>query len=141
MAQLRTTRRVVGLARLAEADEGRRAADSIACISDFSRPGPVYEIPYGTLLADGFDNIIAAGRCIDAEGHAWEVSRVIPPAALTGQAAGTAAAAAARAGCALRDVPIGVIQESLLRSGALVHRPGEPEAAVPHAVAHSGTPL
>jgi hypothetical protein len=140
MAQFRTTRRIVGLARLTEADEGRRAEDSIACVSDFSREGPVYEIPYGSLLSEGFDNLITAGRSIDAEGHAWEVSRVIPPAVLTGQAAGTAAAAAASRRCTVRDVPIGPLQADLARSGVVIHWHGEPEAAAPLAVGQSSAP-
>ena len=35
--------------------------------------------------------LLAAGRCISSQGDAWQVTRVIPPAALTGQAAGLAA--------------------------------------------------
>ena len=40
-----------------------------------------------------FDNILACGRIISApQGDGWEVARVIPVCALTGEAAGKAAA-------------------------------------------------
>jgi len=38
------------------------------------------------------------GRCESSEGDAWQVMRVIPPAALTGQVAGLAASLAVRRG-------------------------------------------
>jgi hypothetical protein len=121
MPQFRTIRRIVGLRRLGAGDEGKPFADSIACVSDFSRSGPLYEVPYGTLVPDAFDNMLTAGRSIDAEGHAWEVTRVIPPAVLTGQAAGTAAAMAVAAGCAARDVPIAALQQRLAAAGVTLH--------------------
>jgi len=37
------------------------------------------------------ENILAAGRCIGTLEDAWEVYRVIPVAAMTGEAAGIAA--------------------------------------------------
>ena len=43
-------------------------------------------------------NLFAAGRCISAAGDAWDVTRVIPTCAATGQAAGTMAALLAHTG-------------------------------------------
>ena len=121
MAQLRTVRRNRGFYVLREQDAFKNFDDSVGSISDFDRPGPVYEIPYRTLIADGMDNIITAGRSIAAEGEAWEITRVIPPCALTGQAAGVAAALAIENRCPLRDVPIGPLQKRLEAAGVMIH--------------------
>jgi hypothetical protein len=51
-----------------------------------------YEIPMGCHLADGFDNVFVAGRCISASERALASARVIGTALGTGWAAGTAAA-------------------------------------------------
>jgi len=37
-------------------------------------------------------NLITAGRCISVTNAMWDITRVIPTCAVTGQAAGTAAA-------------------------------------------------
>lgn len=94
MAQLRTVRRIVGNVDF-RAIDGERFADSIGKCGDF-RPtgiGNHYEVPLGSLWNKDFPNLIAAGRIISSpEGDGWEVARVIPTCALTGEAAGKAAA-------------------------------------------------
>ncbi len=92
MAQFRTTRRLKGAYVLTQEDEMRAQDDSIGLAGDFAHPGLWYEIPWRCLYAPGFLNLLTAGRTISASGWAWDVTRVIPVAALTGQAAGTAAA-------------------------------------------------
>jgi hypothetical protein len=121
MAQFRTTHRIRGTYELTQRDVFRRFDDSVGCTGDWRKAGPVYEIPYRTLISRGIKNIITAGRSIASAGDAWEVTRVIPPASLTGQAAGTAAALAARDGCALDQVPIGELQRALAGAGVMVH--------------------
>ena len=98
MPQLRTTRRIDGDYTLLESDKYRHFEDSIGAIGDFERRDFLYEIPYRTLIRSGYDNLITAGRSASADGYAWDVVRVIPPAIITGQAAGTAAAQALEAG-------------------------------------------
>jgi len=94
MPQLRTIRRIVGKCDF-EAIDKKTYCDSIGTCGDF-RPtgiGKHYQIPFGALYNDKFPNLLAAGRIISApQGDAWEVSRVIPVCALTGEAAGKAAA-------------------------------------------------
>ncbi len=94
MPQFRTIRRIVGKADF-NAVDGEEFADSIGNCGDF-RPfgkGKHYQIPKGALYNPEFPNLLAAGRIISApEGDGWEVARVIPTCALTGEAAGKIAA-------------------------------------------------
>jgi hypothetical protein len=129
MAQLRTTRRIRGYYELTEANVFTRFDDSIGCTGDWRTAGPVYEIPYRTLLSRGIRNIITAGRSIASAGDAWEVTRVIPAASLTGQAAGTAAALAVAEGCDLSQIPVRKLQRQLADAGVLIHA-GESELGV-----------
>jgi hypothetical protein len=121
MAQFRTTRRLAGEYTLREEDEGRSFEDSIGAICDFSRRGPVYEVPFRCLVSADYPNLITCGRSLSAEGHAWEVARVIPPAALTGEAAGTAAAMAGRRGWP--SLSLQELQSRLAGQGVLIHAP------------------
>jgi len=124
MAQFRRTRRVKGIYRLNEKDALKRFDDSIGCTGHWLKPGIVYEIPYRTLVAKDFPNVFASGRAISASGDAWEATRVIPPAVLTGQAAGTAAALAIKQKCAATDVPMGDLQKELESTGVILHYRG-----------------
>jgi hypothetical protein len=91
MAQFRTTRRIVGQAILTDGQDGVHVPTSVGLVPDWRKPGPVWEVPYEILLPRGVTGLLVAGRCISSEGDAWEVTRVIPPAALTGQVTGIAA--------------------------------------------------
>ena len=88
--QLRMTRRVEGVSTVREVKD--EYADSIGLISDWRKRGPVYEIPFSCLHGKKVRNLITAGRCISADDYMWDVTRVIPACAVTGEAAGTAAA-------------------------------------------------
>ena len=94
MPQLRTIRRIVGKCDF-NAVDGETFADSIGACGDFRAEniGKHYEIPAGALYNENFPNLFAAGRIISApKGDGWEVARVIPTCALTGEAAGRLAA-------------------------------------------------
>ncbi|MFA6292198.1 MAG: FAD-dependent oxidoreductase, partial [Victivallales bacterium] len=68
-------------------------------------------------------NLITAGRCISSAGAAWDVTRVIPTCAVTGEAAGTAAAiACSQTGGKLKDVNIRSLQSQLLKQGVMIDR-------------------
>lgn len=90
--QLRMTRRIRGEYTLAEGDMHREFSDSVGLVSDWRRRGPVYEVPFSTLYSARVKNLILAGRCVSVTDEVWDVMRVIPCCAVTGQAAGTAAA-------------------------------------------------
>ena len=74
-------------------------------------------LPYGTLLPQGIDNLLVAGRCISAEEEAMGQLRLIPVCSATGQAAGTAAALALRAGVAPAKLDISELQKALRAHG------------------------
>lgn len=121
MAQFRTIRRLAGAYTLSEADCKKRQPDSIGLAADFELVGDWYEIPWGCLFHSGFDNILAAGRIVSAEGWAWDVTRVIPVCALTGQAAGVAAALMDETARPSGLLPIGLLQGGLERQGVRLH--------------------
>ena len=121
MAQTRTTYRLEGEYTLCGQDAGRHFDDSVGSVCEWRRVGPSYEIPYRCLITGRLKNVITAGRCISSAGDAWEITRVIPPAVLTGQAAGTAAAMAVKEGKTLHEIRISKLQERLGRDGVMIH--------------------
>ena len=121
MAQFRTTRRVVGQSTIRDGEDGQYRPDSIGLVADWRRAGPVWEIPYGALLPVGIHGLLMAGRCISSDGDAWEVTRVIPPAALTGQVCGVAAALSAGSGAPPGQLKAEEIQRALAGKGIPFH--------------------
>jgi len=121
LAQFRTTRRIVGRATLTASGHGRRADDSVGMVADWRKPGYVWEVPYGTLVPRDVKGLLAAGRCISSEGDAWEVTRVIPAAALTGQAAGAAATLAVEKKTTPDRLDPADLQRRLRDRGILLH--------------------
>ena len=119
MPQYRTIRHIVGEYEFLGTEEGAAFEDAVGSMGDFRRRGPRFQLPYRTLYHRDFPNLFAAGRIISAHGDGWEITRVIPVAALSGQAAGTAAALCVRGGCAAHQVPVAQLQEILRRSGVL----------------------
>lgn len=90
--QIRMTRRIVGAYTLSDQEVHTYFADSIGMVSDWRKRGPVYEVPFSTLYSPTVKNLISAGRCTSVTDAMWDIMRVIPCCAVTGQAAGTAAA-------------------------------------------------
>ena len=117
----RTTRRVAGVYELQADDVHKHFEDSIGCTGDWRKAGPVFEIPYRTLIDTKVTNVIAAGRIIASAGDACEVTRAIPPVAMTGQAAGTAAAHAIKSNTSLQQINIPELQNTLEKTGVVIH--------------------
>ena len=90
--QLRMTRRLAGAFTLHDTMMHTPFDDSIGMVSDWRKRGPVYEVPFSTLYCQQVSNLICAGRCTSVTDSMWDIIRVIPCCAVTGQAAGTAAA-------------------------------------------------
>ena len=121
MHQIRTTRRIEANYKLLQTDVYRHMPDSVGAVGDCMARDGIYEVPFGVLVRDGFNNVITAGRSACGDDYAWEVLRVIPPAILTGQAAGMACAMALDAGCAITDVAIEPLQKALADTGVMIH--------------------
>ncbi len=83
-------------------------------------PPVPYGIPYGVLVARDLENLLFAGRCASCTHIAMSSTRVMGTASVMGQAAGTAAALAARRGIAPADVAgkIELLQQMLLADDA-----------------------
>ena len=90
--QLRMTRKIVGAYTMDYSEMHKEFPDSIGMVSDWAKPGPVFEIPFRTLYGEKIKNLISAGRCTSATDKMWNITRCIPCCTLTGQAAGIAAA-------------------------------------------------
>lgn len=125
MPQLRTTACLAGDATFRYGPETvyRHEPDSICAINDFEHRAHLFEVPFGTICRRDFPNMLTAGRSASAEGFGWDVLRVIPPAILTGQAAGEAAALALDKGCAPAAVPVPELQNRLEEDRVMVHFP------------------
>jgi hypothetical protein len=115
--QLRMTRRIAGLRTPDEKDNHTYEADSIGIISDWRKKGPVYELPFGCLFGDKIKNLITAGRNISVTDKMWDITRVIPVCAVTGEAAGTAAAM----GSDFTAINIPSLQKKLSTAGVKLH--------------------
>lgn len=115
--QVRMTRRLVGEYTLHDTEVHKWFADSVGLIPDWRKRGPVYEIPFSTLYSGKVKNLITAGRCISVTDAMWDISRVIPCCAVTGQAAGTAAAITSN----FTQLHIEEYQDVLRKRGIVLH--------------------
>lgn len=121
MAQFRTTRRIDGDYTLTPKDVYRHFADSISAMNDFEHRHFLYEIPYRVMVRHGFGNLLAAGRITSGDGYGWDLLRVIPPAIITGQAAGVAASLAIDEGKAVYEIDIVKLQSILTKQNVMIH--------------------
>lgn len=115
--QIRMTRRPDGAFTLDDTDDHKHFDDSIGLISDWRKAGPIYEVPFRCLYGNDLKNVAAAGRCISNTDAMWDISRVIPCCAVTGQAAGTAAAMSDD----FESLDIKQLQSSLESDGVVLH--------------------
>ena len=115
--QLRMTRRIDGEYVLDESEVHTYFEDSVGMVSDWRKRGPAFEVPFRTLYSAKVKNLICAGRCTSVTDDMWDIMRVIPCCAVTGEAAGTAAA--------LTDdfsaLEVKVLQQKLVEKGVKLH--------------------
>jgi len=116
----------------ADCTEGRQFEDQIGCFSFidnsryFVRDGGAYGIPYRALLPQGVENALIAGRMMTIDLVAHNSTRNTVCCMIAGQAAGTAAALAARRGISPREVDVRALQDHLRRAGALLEPRSDP---------------
>ena len=123
MPQFRTTAHIKAEYSLRVEDAYWHFPDSVCVINDFEHRDHLFEVPLRSLARHDFPNIITAGRSADGVGYGWDLLRVIPPAILTGQAAGEAACLAIRSNCAVASVDIHALQAKLEKENVMIHFP------------------
>ena len=106
MPQIRKIAHIDAVRILGDEDAYKPVEHCIGMASDWIKSeAPGWPAPFETLIPKTLDNLFAAGRCIGTSGYAWEVFRVIPNVAMTGEVAGLAAALCSRSGCSAKDLP------------------------------------
>ena len=114
---VRMSRRLVGEYTQDDTENRVYFEDSIGMTGDWRKPGPCYEIPFRTLYTKEFTNLLAAGRCISVTDAMWDITRVIPPCAVTGEAAGAAAAMTSD----FHTLDVQRLQEKLAANKVMLH--------------------
>ncbi len=114
---MRMTRRIVGLTQSEARHEGQYLPDSVGCFGNWRKPDGGYELPLGSLFGARVKNLTAAGRCMSAADDIWDLTRVIPVCAVTGEAAGVAAAMSRD----LPSLPVADVQAELVRRSVKLH--------------------
>lgn len=114
----RGSRRVVGTYHLTEDDLfGHRTFDDVIAIipatADFRRPSTPSQVPLGTLIPETVDGLLVAGRCFSSDFAANSLVNLVPHCFAYGQAAGVAAAVAAKDGVQPRHVDVKQVQQIL----------------------------
>lgn len=122
MPQFRTIRHIVGDKTFYGTENNvNDIPDTVGCFSDFRRADTRYQLPYSTLYNSEFPNILAAGRIISADGEGWQITRVIPECALTGQVAGTAAALCVKDAKMVNTLEVSKLQTQLLNDNVILN--------------------
>lgn len=117
---VRITRVLAGLqaVTLADLKAGTRFPNAIGVGGSSGGDHGEWQIPYGTLVPQKVDNVLAAGRCICAEIRMADLVRLIPNCLVTGHAAGVAAAVATQDRCRPREVEVPKVQKILRQQEA-----------------------
>ena len=132
---IRETRRIVGSYQLTGEDvlDCRDFDDSIGCsgwplethvLGDvewkFLAGRGYHQIPFSTTLPTGIENLLVAGRCASTTQEGQASLRVSGPCVAMGQAAGTAAAMARKAGGAPAKLDVPTLQQQLSVDGVFI---------------------
>jgi 2-polyprenyl-6-methoxyphenol hydroxylase-like FAD-dependent oxidoreductase len=80
-------------------------------------------LPYRTLVPKKIDNLLVAGRCYAATPQAQAISREVPTCMVLGEAAGTAAALAAREGVQPRQLDVSQLRGELRERNVILEEP------------------
>lgn len=120
---VRHSRRLVGVCRVTKSDWARRnpVPDEIGVSPSLAPQWPSLSVPYGCLVPERIDGLLAAGRHVSCDATSHSILREIPQCWLTGQAAGVAAAVAVRSGVQPRDVAVAGVRDILLQQGAYLN--------------------
>ena len=89
-----------------------------------------HDIPYRSIVSKEVDNLLAAGTTISCGLFTDGGLRYCTPSVCTGQAAGTAAALAAKNNVSPKDLDINLLRDTLRRGNARVSVKDVPEEAI-----------
>jgi glycine/D-amino acid oxidase-like deaminating enzyme len=103
--------------------------DEVGVTPSVSPKFPNISIPYGCMLPEKLDGLLAPGRHIACDPSSHGFMREIPQCWITGQAAGVGAALAANSGVAPRAIDIDALQAALVAQGAYLRPRAEQAAA------------
>lgn len=102
--------------------EGTALPDEIGVTPAVSPKFPNISIPYGALVPESLDGLLACGRHVSCDKNSHGFMREIPQCWITGQAAGVAAALSVAQGVQPRAVDRAALQSELLKQGAYLRR-------------------
>ena len=108
--------------------DGVALSDEVGVSPAVSPKFPNISIPYGALVPEKLDGLLACGRHVSCDKNSHGFMREIPQCWITGQAAGTAAALAVAQGVPPRDVDVGALQQALLGQGVHLRAAAEAPA-------------
>lgn len=128
---IRDTRKIDALYNLTAADvrDQGRFGDSIGIFPEFidgygllilPTTGRYFHVPYRSLVPQGVENLIVAGRCIGGDRTSHAAVRNMMCCAVSGQGAGTAAAVSLKRDETFADVDVAAVQAELKRQGARI---------------------
>jgi ribulose 1,5-bisphosphate synthetase/thiazole synthase len=129
---IRDTRKIDAVYNMTELDvrEQARFDESVGIFPEFidgygililPTTGRYFQLPYRTLLPKGVENLICAGRITGGDRVSHAATRNMMCCAVTGQAAGTAAALSLKRNEAFEALSVTALQEELKRQGARLH--------------------
>jgi 2-polyprenyl-6-methoxyphenol hydroxylase-like FAD-dependent oxidoreductase len=120
---VRHSRRLVGAKKMLRAHwpTAQVFEDEIGVTPSVSPKFPNVSIPYGCLVPEKLDGLVACGRHIACDANSHGFMREIPQCWITGQGAGVAAALAASRGVAPRAIDIADLQSALVRQGVYLN--------------------
>lgn len=129
---IRDTRKIDAFYNMTEHDvrEQGRFDDSVGIFPEFidgygililPTTGRYFHLPYRTLLPKGVDNLICAGRITGGDRVSHAATRNMMCCAVTGQAAGTAAALSIKHDKPLDHLSMSMLQAELKQQGARLH--------------------
>lgn len=114
----RATRRLVGEQSMTESGMYQWFDDTVGVTGDWRRKGPVFAITMKMLQGVANDNLISAGRCFSMDKTIWDGGRCIPTCAISGEAAGLAAAMAVKTKKGvIRKLAISKIRRKMIENG------------------------
>ena len=129
---IRDTRKIDSAYNMTERDvrEQGRFDDSVGIFPEFidgygililPTTGRYFHLPYRTLIPKNVENLICAGRITGGDRVSHAATRNMMCCAVTGQAAGTAAALSVKRDEYFTDLSVSALQDELKRQGARIH--------------------